>query len=235
MECCCWKPKADSNLNAYPDSFRWGDVLGQGSFGRVYECERIFDNQKMACKVINAQHFDKKNFELVKAEMKTMRKLSGVHPVLLKVFDVRWRRRVARIFTEVCEGGTLQQAYMTGTLGSEEEILQIMKQLVSCLAFLHKNRIAHMDLKPQNVAFLDNVDRKIKLLDFGCAEKRKGIDKVRGKLIGTASFMAPEVVMEKGFTEAADMWSVGIMMYLFLTDITLVRTKEEMKRMSNKK
>lgn len=231
MGCLCVKEK--SNDMSHHDDFSWGATLGKGAFGKVYQCTRLHDNQKMACKVINAQSFDPLDFKLVKFEMKTMKKLSGVHPVLLKVFEVRWKRRVACIFTEVCEGGTLQKAYMAGLLHSEKDVLHIMTQLVSCLAFLHKNRIAHMDLKPQNVAFANTIDMKIKLLDFGCAEKRESTEKVRGKILGTASYMAPEVAMEKGFTEAADMWSTGIMMYLFLCDKTLIRNKSEMRSMSN--
>ena len=97
-----------------------------------------------------------------------------------------------------------------------------MKQLLGCLNYLKTIRIVHRDLKLENVAFISEVNDKvdkhqieIKLLDFGTAckihkSKMRCID-----LVGTVSYMAPEII--KGFfNNQCDVWSCGVIFYILL-------------------
>merc|ERR1712113_613068 len=84
--------------------------------------------------------------------------------------------------------------------------------IVLALEFLHERRIAYLDLKGENCM----IDQHgyLKILDFGVAERVKHgrIHAVKG----TPLFMAPEVILGKGYTTSADLWSLGVCLYDFM-------------------
>ena len=94
-----------------------------------------------------------------------------------------------------------------------------MIKILSAIKHLHEHEICHRDLKPENFLFSDNTpDAEIKLIDFGLS-KRFGTTinpKVKMQtIVGTPYYVAPEVL--KGiYDEACDIWSLGIILYIFL-------------------
>jgi len=215
----CTQCAQKSTKQPWRDEFDWHEKIGQGGFGKVYRCTRRADEQEMACKVIKPPDPLTKKF--LKTEIQMMQKLSGKHPAFLMIYD--WRRidhgeeggDEYRLFLELCEGGDLSRR--KDRKMEDKHFKVVLEQLASALAYLHSRRIAHLDLKPGNIAFVHKHDLEIKLLDFGLAIRRKeGRQGGRG-MRGTRSYMAPEVAQRKGYTEAADMWSVGAIAYEFLT------------------
>jgi cGMP-dependent protein kinase len=77
--------------------------------------------------------------------------------------------------------------------------------------YLHERKFVYRDIKPENIMVLEN--GFIKLIDFGTA---KAIDEKTKTIIGTPHYMAPEVIMGKGYSFQIDFWSVGICMYEFI-------------------
>ena len=77
--------------------------------------------------------------------------------------------------------------------------------------YLHERKIVYRDIKPENIMVVTN--GFIKLIDFGTAKTMK--DKTN-TIIGTPDYMAPEVIMGKGYTFKVDYWSIAIMMYEYL-------------------
>jgi len=116
------------------------------------------------------------------------------------------------IVTEYMEGGTLCQAIKVHAL-SEPHIAYITKQLLTGLAYIHSKGFAHRDLKSNNIMM--SVSGNIKLIDFGlCADLSKG---PRVQMLGTAYWMAPEMIKRLPHDTKADIWSLGIVileMYL---------------------
>eukprot|EP00063_Salmo_salar_P051099 XP_014025934.1 PREDICTED: death-associated protein kinase 2-like [Salmo salar] len=102
---------------------------------------------------------------------------------------------------------------------SEEEATQFIKQILNGVQFLHSKRIAHFDLKPENIMLLDkNVDLpRIKLIDFGLAHKMDQVGTDFKKIFGTPEFVAPEVVNYEPLGLEADMWSIGVITYILLS------------------
>jgi serine/threonine protein kinase len=81
--------------------------------------------------------------------------------------------------------------------------------------YMHRNHVVHRDIKPENVIFQNEKDLKVKLVDFGCAQKF-----VTGHMMlqsyGAPYYMAPEMI--KGcYNEKVDLWSVGVIMYMLCT------------------
>eukprot|EP00914_Ancora_sagittata_P003219 GHVO01006629.1.p1 GENE.GHVO01006629.1~~GHVO01006629.1.p1 ORF type:complete len:372 (+),score=68.28 GHVO01006629.1:103-1116(+) len=92
-----------------------------------------------------------------------------------------------------------------------------MTTLLETLTYFHSKRVAHKDLKPQNVLFQDKTpDSPIKVIDFGLAEMFDRAESHSANSAGTALYMAPEV-FQRRFDFKCDVWSAGCIMYLLLT------------------
>ena len=81
-------------------------------------------------------------------------------------------------------------------------------QIVLAFEHLHKANIAYLDLKPENV--LIAADGYIKIVDFGSAKK---IEKLSFGIVGTTEYLAPEIILAKGYTKAVDWWTLGVFIY----------------------
>jgi len=109
---------------------------------------------------------------------------------------------------ELCAAGSLRDLIVK--VGPTElEIAAILKQVCTGILFLHSEKIIHRDIKAANV--LIATSGLIKLGDFGVSAKlEQTLDKKR-TAIGSPYWMAPEVILEKPYTSAVDIWSLGIM------------------------
>ncbi|CAB1338841.1 unnamed protein product, partial [Coregonus sp. 'balchen'] len=101
---------------------------------------------------------------------------------------------------------------------SEEEATQFIKQILQGVHYLHSRKIAHFDLKPENIMLLDkNVPLpRIKLIDFGLAHKIEAGAEFKN-IFGTPEFVAPEIVNYEPLGLEADMWSIGVITYILLS------------------
>ena len=86
-----------------------------------------------------------------------------------------------------------------------------------CLQFLHRRGIAHTDIKPENILFVDPPDGEesleVKLTDFGLSTMKEGRLTTR---CGTPSYCAPELLSGAGYGKAVDIWSLGVLAYAVL-------------------
>jgi serine/threonine kinase 33 len=107
---------------------------------------------------------------------------------------------------------------------SDESIREIITQLVDAVsilysqAYLHRNRIIHRDIKPENILLKTGVVNQsyiIALADFGLACYTNTLSSV-DNIAGTPMYMAPEIVQKMGYNHQADIWSIGVMLYLLL-------------------
>lgn len=92
--------------------------------------------------------------------------------------------------------------------------------MLSAVKHLHEHKIVHRDLKPENFIFSDNTaDAEIKLIDFGLSKRFGKIDlkeKIKLKtVVGTTYYVAPEV-LKGDYDNSCDIWSLGIILYIFL-------------------
>ena len=185
--------------------------LGSGSYGAVKKVRHKELKEIRAMKVILKKTENSKN------EIDIMRKIS--HPNIVNVFDIYEDSKKYYIVMEICEGGELFEAISEQGAFFEGDCVDIMKQLLSAVNYLHSKNIMHRYIKPENIMFTKKINKKtkkfeIKLIDFGTAKVfTKG--KKETKFIGTSYYIAPEVLKES-YDQKCDVWSCGVIMYILL-------------------
>jgi serine/threonine protein kinase len=98
---------------------------------------------------------------------------------------------------------------------SEKDAAELVYQIVSVVKYLHNKGIVHRDLKPENLLFEDETAKRLKLCDFGLAEKIKE-GEIMYSVVGSPTYMAPEITLGTGYGKPVDMYSIGVIMYILL-------------------
>uniref|UniRef100_A0A4W4FZ47 non-specific serine/threonine protein kinase n=1 Tax=Electrophorus electricus TaxID=8005 RepID=A0A4W4FZ47_ELEEL len=184
------------------------EMIGEGSFGRVYKGRRKFSGQVVALKFIPKVGRTEKELRSLKREIDIMRGLK--HPNIVLLLDSFETEREVVVVTEYAEGELFQILEDDGCL-PESQVREIACQLVSALYYLHSHRILHRDMKPQNI--LLGKGGVVKLCDFGFARAMSVSTLVLTSIKGTPLYMSPELVEEKPYDHTADLWSLGCILY----------------------
>ena len=97
---------------------------------------------------------------------------------------------------------------------SEPEIAEVMRQLLSAIAYCHSEHVAHRNIKLENIHLISDKDEPlaIKLGDFEFATEVYN-DEVLNEQVGTLNYMAPEI-FNGNYNKECDIWSCGVIMYL---------------------
>ncbi|KAM9497905.1 serine/threonine-protein kinase 36 isoform 2-T3 [Salvelinus alpinus] len=184
------------------------EMIGEGSFGRVYKGRKKFSGQVVALKFIPKVGRSEKELRNLKREIDIMRGLQ--HPNIVLLLDSFETEREVVVVTEYAEGELFQILEDDGNL-PESQVCDIACQLVSALYYLHSHRILHRDMKPQNI--LLGKGGVVKLCDFGFARAMSVSTLVLTSIKGTPLYMSPELVEEKPYDHTADLWSLGCILY----------------------
>ena len=140
------------------------------------------------------------------------------HPNIVKIVEFYVTKQAYFIITELCQGGELFDKIMEKEKLDEDHSAYILFQVLSAVINCHNKNIVHRDLKPENILIdreEDNGYLTIKIIDFGTAKIFEK-DKAEQKVIGSAYYIAPEV-LEKNYNEKCDLWSCGVILYILLT------------------
>ncbi|NWX69201.1 STK36 kinase, partial [Alca torda] len=184
------------------------EMIGEGSFGRVYKGRRKHSAQVVALKFIPKVGRSEKELKNLQREIEIMRGLH--HPNIIQMLDSFETNKEVVVVTDYAEGELFQILEDDGSL-PEDQVQTIAAQLVSALYYLHSHRILHRDMKPQNI--LLGKDGVVKLCDFGFARAMSIHTMVLTSIKGTPLYMSPELVEERPYDHTADLWSVGCILY----------------------
>ncbi|XP_020647678.3 serine/threonine-protein kinase 36 isoform X1 [Pogona vitticeps] len=184
------------------------EMIGEGSFGRVYKGRRKYSALVVALKFIPKVGRSQKELKNLQREIEIMRGLH--HPNIVQMLDSFETDKEVVVVTDYAEGELFQILQDDGNL-PEEQVQVIASQLVSALYYLHSHRILHRDMKPQNI--LLGKGGIVKLCDFGFARAMSINTMVLTSIKGTPLYMSPELVEEKPYDHTADLWSVGCILY----------------------
>eukprot|EP00040_Diaphanoeca_grandis_P033459 m.205158 g.205158 ORF g.205158 m.205158 type:complete len:661 (-) comp32906_c4_seq2:26-2008(-) len=190
--------------------------IGAGGTAQVVMVTHKVSKKKYACKILRIHSLSATQRANLKDEITIMQKLD--HPNVVKIIEVFLQADKMFIIMELCHGGDLFDRISSTKSGkfSEAYTKKLVVQMLRSLNYLHQNNIMHRDLKLENFLFTTkDDDADIKLIDFGFSIIHDPNETFH-RFIGTPFYMAPEVVM-KNYTEAADMWSFGAVIYMMLT------------------
>nr|XP_043620563.1 CDPK-related kinase 5-like [Erigeron canadensis] len=203
----------------FKDRYEVGEEVGRGHFGfTVSATSKSGDHggQKVAVKVIpKAKMTTAIAIEDVRREVKILRALT-VHSNVVDFYDAYEDNDHVYFVMEMCEGGELLDRILTrrGEF-TEDESRNIMVQILNVVAFFHLQGVAHRDLKPENFLLKKKNDYSLlKAIDFGLSDFVKPDEKMND-IVGSAYYVAPEVLLKSYDTEA-DVWSVGVIAYILL-------------------
>ncbi|XP_030533063.1 serine/threonine-protein kinase TIO isoform X1 [Rhodamnia argentea] len=184
------------------------ELVGEGSFGKVYKGRKKYTSQTVAMKFIMKHGKSEKDIHNLRQEIEILRKLK--HENIIEMLDAFESPQEFCVVTEFAQGELFEILEDDKCL-PEEQVQAIAKQLVRALHYLHSNRIIHRDMKPQNI--LIGAGSVVKLCDFGFARAMSMNTVVLRSIKGTPLYMAPELVREQPYNHTADLWSLGVILY----------------------
>lgn len=199
-----------TSSSSSPDGFRWqrGQRIGAGAYGTVYLGLNAITGELMAVKQLDTAEVSAKELAALEHEISMLKALH--HENIVQYYGTERTETALSIFLEYCPGGSLRQVIDRFGVLEESVIRAYTRQLLLGLEYLHRNGIAHRDIKGGNV--LVGSDGICRVADFGQAKRLGGSRTMTGDIEGTPLFMAPEVIreqnMQKGWRKA-DIWSVG--------------------------
>ncbi|KAJ9681071.1 hypothetical protein PVL29_020122 [Vitis rotundifolia] len=199
--------------------YELGKEVGRGHFGHTCSArgkKGELRDQPLAVKIISkAKMTTAIAIEDVRREVKILKALSG-HANLVKFYDACEDANNVYIIMELCEGGELLDRILSrGGRYTEEDAKAIVVQILSVVAFCHLQGVVHRDLKPENFLFTSrSEDADMKLIDFGLSDFIRPDERLND-IVGSAYYVAPEVLHRSYYLEA-DIWSIGVITYILL-------------------
>ncbi|XP_056332083.1 triple functional domain protein-like [Danio aesculapii] len=121
------------------------------------------------------------------------------------------------LILEIADQGRILDYIVSWGNLTEEKVSLYLRDILEALHYLHACRIAHLDLKPENV-LIEQTSAKplVKLADFGDAAHLSNIPYIH-PLLGSPEFSAPELVLGESAALASDLWSLGVLAYVMLS------------------
>ncbi|KAJ9561111.1 hypothetical protein OSB04_006271 [Centaurea solstitialis] len=203
----------------FKDRYEVGEEVGRGHFGYTLSatCKSgDHSGQKVAVKVIpKAKMTTAIAVEDVRREVKILQALAG-HDNLVRFYDAFEDDDNVYIVMELCEGGELLDRILArGGKFTEDYAKNVMAQILNVVSFCHLQGVIHRDLKPENFLLkAKDDDSQLKAIDFGLSDYVKPDEKLND-IVGSAYYVAPEVLLRSYGTEA-DVWSIGVIAYILL-------------------
>ncbi|KAK7677620.1 hypothetical protein QCA50_019431 [Cerrena zonata] len=198
------------------NEFRIGKIIGEGGFSVVKLAHRHCTDTKFAVKVIRRCNLPGFSDDPTQREIDIIRAVK--HPNIVSIID---------IFQDICRHYVVMEL---APLGSAEDLLkermhvdqslvrETARNICPALQCLHRMNYVHRDIKPANLLLFSLDPPLIKLSDFGLARKLAG-GPLFQSIVGTRSYMAPELISYQQYDARVDIWSLGRTLFSLLFGI----------------
>jgi serine/threonine-protein kinase len=214
-------PGADPIVGRLLDGrYRIGPRIARGGMASVYEATDIRLDRTVAIKVMPPGLGDDDEFaQRFVREARAAARLN--HPNVVSVFDQGEEDGTVFLAMEYVPGHTLRDVIRKESPMVPARALAILEPVVSALAAAHRAGLIHRDVKPENVLIADEPNGgRVKVADFGLAKAVSADTQhtaTGGVLIGTVSYLAPELVVDGRSDARADVYAVGVVLFELLT------------------
>lgn len=208
-------------------------LLGTGAFSEV----RLAESKDEAGKHYAVKIIDKKALkgkeESLENEIRVLRRFSAnhqndaaaatdpqsgnrlTHPNIVQLYETYEDKSKIYLVMELVTGGELFDRIVEKGSYTEKDASDLIRQILEAVDYMHEQGVVHRDLKPENLLFYSpDDDSKIMISDFGLSKMEDS--GIMATACGTPGYVAPEVLAQKPYGKAVDIWSIGVISYILL-------------------
>uniref|UniRef100_A0A3B3BYR6 Protein kinase domain-containing protein n=1 Tax=Oryzias melastigma TaxID=30732 RepID=A0A3B3BYR6_ORYME len=193
--------KTGQSLEGHLGTYEVGELLGKGSYGRVFKCYKVGSEEIVAIKILE-------NVKEGREEFKAMKLIKDLDPDqnnLMKFHECFSYNNATCLVYEILYVSL--QMCLSKTHFHLFQIRAFAQQMFQALSALKSIGVVHGDIKLDNILLVKSKSLRIKLIDFGFAKKANKL--LKGTEIQITPFRAPEVILGLPLDESIDMWAVG--------------------------
>ena len=206
-------PDLSQRLNdALSDRYRIERELGRGGMATVYLAEDLKHHRRVAIKVLDPEVAAAVGSERFLHEIETVARLT--HPHILPLYDSGAADGLLFYVMPFVEGESLRDRLMREKQLTVDEALRVTREVADALGYAHGHGLVHRDIKPENILLESGV---AVLADFGIARIASSHLTQDVRDLGTPVYMSPEQVLGQPLDGRADLFSLGVLAYRFLT------------------
>ncbi|KAJ8273476.1 hypothetical protein GJAV_G00102020 [Gymnothorax javanicus] len=225
------------------------NTLGEGTFGRVVQCvDHRRGGARVALKIIkNVEKYK----EAARLEINVLERINEKDPenkhLCVRMFDWFDYHGHMCISFELLALSTFDflkdNNYLPYSIG---QVRHMAYQICQAVKFLHDNKLTHTDLKPENILFVNsdftmtyNAEKKrdertvkstaVRVVDFGSATFDH---EHHSTIVSTRHYRAPEVILELGWSQPCDVWSIGCILFEYYLGFTLFQTHDNREHLA---
>ncbi|CAI9620531.1 unnamed protein product [Staurois parvus] len=209
-----------------PQDFKFGKILGEGSFSTVVLAKEVTTGREFAIKILQKRHIVKENkVPYVTRERDVMSRLD--HPFFVKLYFTF--QDVDKLYFGLSYAKNGELLKYIRKIGSFDETCTrfYTAEIVCALEYLHDKGIIHRDLKPENILLSE--DMHIQITDFGTAKVLSSDTRQAraNSFVGTAQYVSPELLTEKSACKSSDLWALGCIVYQLVAGLPPFRAGNE--------
>lgn len=209
-----FKPQLKTHLSI--EDFDLLKVIGKGSFGKVMQVMKKDTKQIYALKTLRKHHIiSRMEVTHTMAERTVLARINNPFVVPLK-FSFQSPEKLYLVLSFINGGELFYHLQKSGKFSTDRSRFYIA-ELLSALESLHELNVIYRDLKPENI--LIDYQGHIALCDFGLCKLNMSNDDKTNTFCGTPEYLAPELLLNQGYTRSVDWWTLGTLLYEMLTGL----------------
>lgn len=207
------KDGKDDKSPSVEDKYILKELLGTGAFSEV----RLAENKEKPGQMFAVKIIDKKALkgkeDSLENEIKVLRRLT--HPNIVQLLETYEDKLKVYLVMELVTGGELFDRIVEKGSYTEKDASGLIRQVLEAVDYMHEQGVVHRDLKPENLLYYSpDEDSKIMISDFGLSKMEDS--GIMATACGTPGYVAPEVLAQKPYGKAVDVWSIGVISYILL-------------------
>ncbi|XP_011307069.1 calcium/calmodulin-dependent protein kinase type 1 isoform X3 [Fopius arisanus] len=230
------KDGKDDKSASVDDKYVLKELLGTGAFSEVRLAEsKERPGQMFAVKIIDKKALKGKEDSL-ENEIRVLRRFSETvtpqsgagpmsdssgergwlkHPNIVQLLETFEDKHKVYLIMELVTGGELFDRIVEKGSYTEKDASGLIRQVLEAVDYMHEQGVVHRDLKPENLLYYSpDEDSKIMISDFGLSKMEDS--GIMATACGTPGYVAPEVLAQRPYGKAVDVWSIGVISYILL-------------------